>query len=151
MPSDKPTLAQLSPLVGELIHEMSGARGRWVRHDEIVSALLGSQPFTDHLSGRIDARTSGKRPEWYAGIAVAWFSRLYTTGALAGAERFERVKDGEVWAYRRAWGPPPPLADTVGQPAVALGRGQARRCRFCGTTHADDAWRPGHGASHRGG
>lgn len=135
MPTLSISLVELSPVIGDLIHQLSGTEGRWVLHDELTAALLADRRFAEHLAARAASKADRKRPEWYAAAAIAWFSRQFTASTLPGADRFEREKAAGTWAYRRAWGPPPP-APGIEDPRPAEAELLAGRCKFCGASHS---------------
>lgn len=86
------------PLIHRLITDRTDRASDYVRHSQLVDALLddlggGAIVAAAEATNQLDRRGT-------ASNMVAWFSQRYTSGENKHGDLLERQKIGTTWAYR---------------------------------------------------
>jgi len=87
------------PIIFRLIVEASKRQNGFVPSPEIAKLMLSDREGRE----AIDSACKGgreKTAEWTAQNMVAWFGQLITMGTSIWADRVDRVKIHDVWAYK---------------------------------------------------
>jgi hypothetical protein len=85
------------PVVARLIGELHAELEDWVRHEEIVQALLDDSEGAKLVYDACSPRESESQ---IAANMVAWFSQQITVKESPYTDAFERTKLGGRYAYR---------------------------------------------------
>lgn len=88
---------EVFPVVARLINELYSELDDWVRHDEIVSALLDDREGAKLV---YDACDRGETQPQVAANMVAWFSQQFTTKESPYTDVFDRTRTRGRYAYR---------------------------------------------------
>lgn len=87
---------EVAPIFAELIKNYGAQHREFMTHDAIVAAFLEHPQGKLILNRRHDERSN----DYWVGVMVAWFSKVFTDGGSEWEDSIERKKIGPAWAYR---------------------------------------------------
>ena len=88
----------VSPIIAGIIREQVGESGAYVKHRELVAAMLAHPEAKEQIDSAVEQR--GHSPKQWASWMVQSFSAAMTADRSDFEEAFERKRIDDQWAYR---------------------------------------------------
>ena len=88
----------VSPVIAQLIRERHAASGDYVKHRQLVDALLHHDEAREHIDDAVEQK--GHSPKQWASWMVQSFSAAMTAERSPYQDDFERRRVDNQWAYR---------------------------------------------------
>lgn len=91
-------MADVFPIIAQLIHELYEEDGEFVKYREIRQALLAHDEGRTHIERAVEQK--GHWAEDWASWMRAWFGAAITDNRSSYQDDFERKRIEGRWAYR---------------------------------------------------